>query len=310
MTDAPATVSALVAGAISRLAASGSTSPRLDAELLMGQALGVDRSGVIAHGNLPVPGSAAAEFEGFVVRRERGEPVPYIRGFREFHGVALATDPRALIPRNETELIVDEALAEIRARLTAAPRGPGARPLRVADVGTGSGAIAVAVVAGLRKRGMDTAVEVVAVDSSPDALDLARENAVGQGVADRMVFREGDLLPAGDGPYDVVCANLPYVTTSELDEAGPDLAFEPRAALDGGPDGLDVIRRLLDRLPGVLAGDGVALLEIGAGHREAIAAAVASMLPGWGCTVLPDLAGHARLARVQPPPPVVGTAAS
>jgi release factor glutamine methyltransferase len=310
VTDAPATVSSLVADAVARLATAGSRSPRLDAELLMGHALGIDRAGVIAHGGASVPPQAAASFEGFVARRERGEPIPFIRGFREFHGLALATDPRALIPRNETELIVDEALAEVVSRLTAAPHGPGSRLLRIADVGTGSGAIAISIVAGLRKRGMDSATEVVAVDVSPDALDLARENAVGHGVADRMVFREGDLLPAGDAPYDVICANLPYVATDALDEAGPDLGYEPRTALDGGPDGLEVIRRMLDRLPGVLAGDGVALLEIGADQGETIVAAAAAILPGWRCAVMPDLAGYPRLARVAPPVVAFRTQAS
>jgi HemK-like putative methylase len=146
---------------------------------------------------------------------------------------------------------------------------------------------------------MDQEVTVVAVDVWPDALDLARENAVGHGVADRMLFREADLVPVGDSPYDVICANLPYVATGDLATLAPDLAFEPRAALDGGPDGLDVIRRLLERLPSVLTEDGVAFLEIGADQGESIVAAVATILPGWRCDVRPDLAGLPRLARVE-----------
>ena len=195
----------------------------------MGFALGVDRVGVLAHPDAPVPGTAAAAFEGFVSRRERGEPVAYIRGFREFHGQAIATDPRALIPRPETELLVDEAITAVVNRLTAAPRTEGAPPLRVADVGTGSGAIAVALIAALRRRRMDEHVMVTAVDISPEALDLARENAAGHGVADRMRFREGDLLTIGDTPYAVICANLPYVATGALDGLATDLSFEPRA---------------------------------------------------------------------------------
>jgi release factor glutamine methyltransferase len=297
----PDTVAQLVTTAAERLAAAGSASPRLDAELLMGTALGVDRVGVLAHPDAPAGAGAAAAFETLVARRERGEPVAYLRGFREFHGLAIATDPRALIPRPETELLVDEALAAIVSRLAAAPRPPGTAALRVADVGTGSGAIAVALVAALRKRRMDGHVTVVAVDVSPDALDLARENAVGHGVADRMVFREGDLLPGGEPPYAVICANLPYVATAAMDGLARDLSFEPRLALDGGPDGLDVVRRLLDRLPLVLDGDGVALLEIGADQGETVVAAVAEILPAWRCTVRQDLAGLPRLARVEPP---------
>ena len=169
--------------------------------------------------------------------------------------------------------------------------------------GPGSGAIAVALVVAMRKRRMAPHVTVVATDVSPEALELARENAVGHGVADRMRFREGDLLPAGDGRYTVICANLPYVSTGALAGLARDVSFEPVSALDGGPDGLDVIRRLLDLLPDVLAADGVALLEIGADQGETIVAAVAERLPGWRCTVGVDLAGLPRLARVEPPAP-------
>jgi release factor glutamine methyltransferase len=301
---APPTVAALVRSAAERLEAAGSDSPRLDAELLMGVALGVDRVGVLAHPDAPAGLGAAIAFEGYVARREAGEPVAYIRGFREFHGQAIATDPRALIPRPETELLVDEALAAIAARLTASPRPEAAPPLRVADVGTGTGAIAVALIAALRKRRMDAHVAVVAVDISEEALDLARENAVGHGVADRMAFRSGDLLPVGDTPYAVICANLPYVKTADMATLAKDLSFEPRQALDGGEDGLDEIRRLLERLPKVLEPDGVALLEIGSDQGESIVAAVAAAMPGWRCRVQADLAGLPRLAHVERAAPV------
>jgi release factor glutamine methyltransferase len=293
------TVGELVRLAAERIAAAGSGSPRLDAELLLGFALGVDRVGVLANPDAPAGAGAAEAFLGYVARREAGEPVAYIRGFREFHGLAIATDPRALIPRPETELLVDEALGAITERLAAAPRPPGSPPLRVADVGTGTGAIAVALLAALRKRRMDGHVTVVAVDVSGDALDLARENAVGHGVADRMAFREGDLLPVGDAPYAVVCANLPYIATPALEALADDLRYEPRAALDGGPDGLHEIRRLLERLPSVLDPLGVALLEIGSDQAASIAEATATLLPGWRCTVETDLAGLSRLARVE-----------
>jgi release factor glutamine methyltransferase len=313
VTDAappPSTVAALVARATERLTASGSTSPRLDAELLMAAALGVDRVGVLAHPDAPAGGAAAATFDGYVARREAGEPVAYIRGFREFHGRAIATDPRALIPRPETELLVDEAIAAIVERLTVAPRTPGAGPIRVVDVGTGTGAIAVALVAALRKRRMDEHVLVLAVDVSEEALDLARENAVGHGVADRMRFLAWDLLPTGDEPWDVICANLPYVASGALPSLAPELGYEPRLALDGGEDGLDVVRRLLGLLPQTLAAEGIALLEIGADQGESVVEAAASILPGWRCTVATDLAGLPRLARVQRSAPDATVAAS
>jgi release factor glutamine methyltransferase len=302
MRDPAITVSELVRLATARLTASGSGSPRLDAELLLGQALGMDRLGVLAHLDAPVGAAARDAFEVALRRREQGEPVAYIRGFREFHGLVFATDARALIPRPETELLVDAALADIVRRLTAAPRPAGAPALRVADVGTGTGAIAIALLAALRRRRMDDQVLVVAIDSSEDALGLARENAVGHGVADRVVFLAADLLPHHVEPrYEVVCANLPYVSTGELELLAPELAFEPREALDGGPDGLDVVRRLLDRLPAALGAGGVALLEIGADQGDGIVREVAARLPGWTCAVAPDLAGRARLARVEPP---------
>ena len=297
------TVAALVTSATERLDASGAGSSRLDAELLLAQALSTDRVGILAHPEALVGDGPCAAFEAAIVRREGGEPVAYIRGFREFHGQAIATDRRALIPRPETELLVDTALGIVSAWLTAAPRLEGAPFIRVADVGTGSGAIAVALVAALRRRQMADQVLVEASDLSADALQLARENAVGHGVADRMTFALGDLLPERVEPrYDVICANLPYVATGDLAGLAKDLSFEPRRALDGGPDGLDLVRRLLDLLPVTLAPDGVALLEIGADQGDAVLREAAARLPGWPCVVIADLAGLPRLARIEPPP--------
>ena len=272
--------------------------------------MGTDRTGILAHPAALVGDGPRATFEALVARREHGEPVAYLRGFREFHGLAITTDERALIPRPETELLVDTALAAISSRLTATPRPVGSPPLRIADVGTGSGAIAVALLVALRRRRMADQVVVDAIDLSGEALQLARENAVGHGVADRMTFGLGDLLPERAlPPYAVICANLPYVASGDLDGLAGDLAFEPRVALDGGPDGLDVVRHLMDLLPGTLAADGVALLEIGASQGEGIAGETATRLPGWRCAVTTDLAGLPRLARIEPPRPGDGPAA-
>ena len=303
-TPAPVpTVAALVALGVDRLTPPGSGAPPRDAALLLAQILGTDRTGIMASPEALVGGGPRQAFEAALARRELGEPIAYIRGFREFHGLVLATDGRALIPRPETELLVDAALDIIGTRLTAAPRPEGSWPLRVADVGAGSGAIAVALVAALRRRKMADQVLVDASDVSADALQLARENAAGHGVADRMDFLLRDLLPELVEPrYTVICANLPYVATGDLAGLAKDLAFEPRAALDGGPDGLDLVRRLLDRLPGALAADGVALLEIGADQGEAVVREVTSRLPGWRCVVTADLAGLPRLARIEPAP--------
>jgi release factor glutamine methyltransferase len=289
----------LVDAAAERLRAAGSETPRLDSELLLAFAIGVDRTAVIAHGDAPVGTDAEASFQALVTRREAGEPVAYLRGMKEFHGIALTVDPRALIPRPETEELVDRTIDEVMTRLTTVIRDD---PLRVIDVGTGSGAIAVSVAVALRARRVPAAdVSIVAVDADPDALDLARENAVAHGVGDRVAFEESDLVPGRDRAWDIVVANLPYVRSDVVDDLARQRlspAFEPRRALDGGPDGLAVIGRLLERLPEALATDGVALLEIGADQGEAIVALAADRLPGWSCTVTADLAGLPRIARL------------
>jgi HemK-like putative methylase len=140
---------------------------------------------------------------------------------------------------------------------------------------------------------------LLAVDISPDALDLARENAVAHAVADRIRFAVADLLPVPAGAFDLVLANLPYVKHGAMASLPRATGFEPIIALDGGPDGLEVIGRLLDLLPAALADDGVALLEIGADQGDAIAVCVGERSPGWSCVVEPDLAGLARVARVE-----------
>lgn len=295
-----ATTGELLQEGTERLRAAGSESPRLDAELLLGYALGVDRTTVVAHHEGLVGAGAESTYRATLDRRAAGEPVAYIRGIKEFYGLAFVVDARALIPRPETEAIVAAAEAEVMRRLTATVRPAGAPPIRVADVGTGSGAIAISLVAALRRRHAAESITVIATDVSSDALDLARENAVGHAVADHARFIEADLLPpVVVDRFDLILANLPYVRRDAIAGLPIATSFEPVRALDGGPDGLDVIARLLARLPDALAADGVAFLEIGADQREAIEARVAAALPGWTCAVETDLAGLPRVARVE-----------
>src|SRR4051794_38265032 len=169
------------------LASAGSETPRLDAEVLLGHAVGVGRTVVLAHPEAPVGADAARRYRADIARRATGEPVAYIRGLKEFYGLAFETDARALIPRPETERLVELAAAEVMGRLTTVARPVGTAPLRVADVGTGSGAVAVALAVALRKLGALEAVDILAPDVSSEALGLARENAVGHAVADRVV---------------------------------------------------------------------------------------------------------------------------
>ena len=326
-----ATVRELLTSGTTRLRASGSESARLDAELLLAWAIGVERIGVLAHPEAPVGANAAATYEAAVARREAGEPVAYIRGIKEFFGMAFAVDRRALIPRPETELLVSEAEFEVAWRLTSGPRPAGTPNVRVVDVGTGSGAIAIALAAVLRRRRMLPEVTIVATDSSPEALQLARENAVGHGLADSIEFAAADLLavsrPAAtdgrtsaalEGPaedaspaptegsaapdfstFDLVLANLPYIPSAEIGRLPVAASFEPRVALDGGPDGLAVVGRLLEQLPAALAADGSALLEIGFDQGAAVEGLVAALPGEWSCRIQEDLSGRPRLAHVE-----------
>jgi release factor glutamine methyltransferase len=304
MSDPPnETTGALLRDGAERLREAGSETPRLDAELLLGHAVGVGRTVVLAHPEAPVGADAARRYRADIARRSAGEPVAYLRGIKEFYGLAFEADARALIPRPETERLVELARTEVMRRLGAAVDAGGrAGPaVRIVDIGTGSGAIAVALAVTLRGLRALEAVEMLAVDISPDALQLARENAVGHAVADRITFIEADLLPmdtARDGPYDLILANLPYVRHDAMAGLPRATSFEPALALDGGADGLEVIGRLLERLPGALADDGAALLEIGADQGTAIVELVAVRLPGWRCKVEADLAGLPRVARV------------
>ena len=299
-----ATAGELLSAAIERLRESGSESPRLDAEVLLAATVGTDRTTLLAHPEVPIGPGPAERFEEAIARRSRGEPVAYIRGVKEFYGLAFGVDERALIPRPESERLVEAGVAAVMQRLPASLGRSDRQPIEVLDVGTGSGAIVISVAVDLRRRRVDLGRDVLlrATDASAEALSLARENAVGHAVADAIDFVETDLLPL-DGPehgggVDVVLANLPYVRSDAIPTLPIAASFEPRIALDGGADGLAVIRRLLGRLPASLAPDGVALFEIGADQGVDAPAAAAEVLPGWGVAVENDLAGLPRVLRV------------
>ena len=236
--------------AVIALTAAGCDTPRLDAELLLAAAMEVDRAAIVADPGRELEPEAARRFQGYAARRRGREPVAYILGSKGFRSIELAVDPRVLIPRPETEQLV-EALLEL-------PRGA-----RVCDVGTGSGAIALA----LKAERPD--LELVATDASADALAVARTNAARLGLA--VEFRHGDLLAGTAGRIDAVVSNPPYVEDGA--ELAPEiLRHEPALALRAGPGGLDVIRRLLPAA-GATAAHTVAL-EIGAGQAGAVAALV------------------------------------
>jgi release factor glutamine methyltransferase len=220
---ASGTVREALGAAVDAMAAAGVEDPRLDAEVLLSEASGIGRAALVAEPGADLPAGAGRTFGEMVRRRLRREPVAYIVGRKGFRRIELAVDRRVLMPRPETELLVEVALE--------------LEPARVLDVGTGSGAIALAVADEL------PAAAVVATDTSPAALEVARANAARLGLAGRVRFEEGTLPP--DESFDLVLANLPYV--AEHDWAGLQLEvtkWEPREALLAGPDGLDAYRAL------------------------------------------------------------------
>jgi release factor glutamine methyltransferase len=300
--DAPQTVAEALVRATSRLHESGSESPRLDAEVLLGHVLGVERSALIAHGSAPLGDGQREQFETYLSRRDEGEPVAYIRGIKEFYGVALSVDPRVLVPRPESETLSDLALERIREDLTGAPRSADADPYLVWDIGTGSGAIPIAIAMELRRLRYGDAVRYFLSDLSPDALDVALVNAVSHGVAHQMTFARGDLTdiePAPARPVELLTSNLPYIPSDDMGSLPVATSFEPSLALDGGEDGLDVIRRLMASLGDVLAQGGTALLEIGSDQVDSATAVAADALPGWRVSVHPDLSGSPRVVQLE-----------
>ena len=295
-------VGELLTAATDRIASAGSETARLDAEVLLAHVLGVDRSRLAAYPETVLSTGQIERYQAHVARRQSGEPVAYIRGIKEFYGTAISVDRRVLIPRPETETLVELALARITADLTGAPRGAQAEPYLVWDVGTGSGAIGVAIGNELRRRRYGDAVRFFASDISGDARDVATINVVSQGLAHLFTFAEGDLLdvaPLPPRPVDLLLANLPYIASDTVPALPVAASFEPLVALDGGADGLALIRRLLAGLADALAPAGAALLEIGSDQVEPMTQATAALLPGWSCAIHPDLSGSPRVAQLE-----------
>jgi release factor glutamine methyltransferase len=228
--------------------------PRLDAEILTAHALALPRVQLYVQFDRPLTPAELAAIRELVKRRQAGEPVAYVVGKKEFFGLELAVDARVLVPRPDTETLVDEALA----RAGTAPRA--------ADVGTGSGAVAVTLA---KQRPEAT---LFASDLSPDALDVARANAERHGVT--VTFLQGDLAAplTPHAPFDLLVANLPYVPSADIAGLAPEVRAEPRLALDGGADGLTLVRRLIADAPALLAAGGALALEVGAGQARDTAA--------------------------------------
>lgn len=256
--------------------------------MLLRYALRLDRTQLYARLSEEISPAGRTAFEALLARRLRREPTAYIIGRREFYGLELDVTPAAPIPRPETELLVDETLAQAR-RLRHAYRGP-----HIVDVGTGCGAIALALAIRL------PVARVTAIDTSQDALDLARHNAERLGVSGRVRFVLGDLLPPLPEVADIIVANLPYVPSGEWERLAPEIrCYEPRTALDGGPDGLRLIARLLKEAPAHVRSRGALILEIGHDQGALVAARARQAFPAAAIAVKNDLAGLDRAVIVE-----------
>lgn len=264
----------------------GIETPELDARLLLCHAASLSHEAFIARAREDLRPDAAALLEGAIARRLKREPVARITGCREFYGRSFLLGPEALDPRRDTETLIDAALDII------GKKGWREEPLKLLDLGTGSGSILVTLLAELpRATGIGT-------DLSPRALAVAAANASAHGLASRAVFIAADWLDAIAGKFDLILSNPPYLAASEIAGLAADVAaYDPRLALDGGPDGLDSYRRIAARAREVLAGDGRLLVEIGPAQAEAVAAifAGAGLRPDEDGSPRLDLAGRSRV---------------
>jgi release factor glutamine methyltransferase len=256
----------------------GLASARLDAELLAAHAFAMSRIELYAHFDRPLGASELARYRDLVSRRLADEPVAYLLGHKEFWSLDLLVDPRVLIPRPDSETLVEEALDRVAAGASQ----------RIADVGTGSGALALA----LAKERPEA--QIFATDVSPDALAVARANAERLNLA--VTFLEGDLNQplAPAGRFDLIVANLPYIPSADIDGLAADVRSEPRLALDGGRDGLALVRRLVAAAPDLLQPGGCLALEVGAGQSGAVAELLGAAGFG-GIRSRRDLAGIERV---------------
>jgi release factor glutamine methyltransferase len=257
----------------------------LDAQVLLAHVLARPRAWVLAHPEAPLTSQQAQTLERLLDRLLSGEPLPYVLGHWEFYGLDFVLTPQVLIPRPETELMVERAIAWLQAH-------PGRR--WAADVGTGSGCIAVSIAVAVFD------LHLLATDHSFRALKVAQSNVLKHGVVGRVACVQSDLMPKTSRPFDLICANLPYIPSEALQKLEV-YRREPTLALDGGAAGLTLIRRLINLAPRILAPGGLLLLEIEASQGGAVQELLGQILPGTKPDLLTDLAGRDRLVAVEAP---------
>lgn len=260
--------------------------PDLDARLLVGHAVGLDLTGLVLHADRPVSDDEVARAMALVDRRIAGEPVARIVGEKEFWGLPLRLAPETLVPRPDTETVVEAALAFVRRE------GRGREPLALLDLGTGSGAILLALLTEL------PAASGLGVDIAEGAARAARENAERLGLGGRARFAVADWLAGIEGRFDLVVSNPPYVRSAEIPELALEVRrFDPDMALDGGPDGLAAYRVIFGRLGAILADRGAAFVEVGADQAGSVAALAESL--GFATAAHKDLAGIERVIELR-----------
>lgn len=279
-------VRAQLLSAVRRLASAGIDSPRLDAEVLLADCLGLNRTQLLVAGDLPMDSQLACRFDSRVARRLGREPVAYIVGKQEFWSLDFIVTPDVLIPRPDSERLVEAAFG-CAARLSSTS-------LKIADLCTGSGALAVSLATEL------PSAEFFATDISPAALQVARANAMAHRVASRVGFFAGDLfaaLASCETPrFDLILSNPPYIRHADIATLAPEVSrWEPPLALDGGADGLDFYRRIFASAPDYLAEHGVLLVEIGAAMASAVAAICAATARYREVEIVKDYAAQDRV---------------
>ncbi|MCA9937809.1 MAG: peptide chain release factor N(5)-glutamine methyltransferase [Anaerolineales bacterium] len=268
-----------------QVALSHSATPVIDARLLLSHVLGVPHSYLLAHGEQPLTPAQQAHFQDLLARASRQIPIPYLLEQAPFFDLTFYVTPAVLIPRPETEELVQFALTWLQRR----------ESVRIVDVGTGSGCIAVTLA-----RHLPAGHAIAAVDISADALEVARENARRHGVSERIQFLQGNLLAPLPWSPDLIIANLPYVTDTEWTMLSDGVKlYEPPLALIGGVDGLDIVRNLLRQASSRIADGGAILLEIGWRQGEAARQAALSTFPRGDVSLRSDLAGHDRFLFIQ-----------
>ena len=263
----------------------GSPDAKLEAEVLIRHVLGIDRATFFRDLDEPVTDSDRQHLDDLVVRRLRREPLNYITGFREFYGLSFEVSDSVLIPRQETELLVETVISLARSR----PK----HEIKLCDVGTGSGAIAISLAVNL------PFAEITAIDISQSALDIADANRRTHGVYNRVALRRGNLLEPVDFKPEIIVSNPPYIPMGELSLLQPEIQYEPRVALDGGTDGLELIRGLLSQSLDKVSSTGAILFEIDSSQENSARILAREYFPNSHISVLDDLSGSSRAILIE-----------